>query len=81
MLATEQELKFTGYIWYYSTIVEVSVSFFAMDAIISETRHQIIMNFYQQNSSEGMRFTDKHFKKKRSPQNFQASSLYQGVSG
>ena len=52
-----------------------------MDAIISETRHQIITNFYQQDSSEGMRFTDKHFQKKCSPQNFQASSLFQGVSG
>ena len=27
-----------------------------MDAIISETRHQIIMNFYQQNSSKEIHF-------------------------
>ena len=49
-----------------------------MDAIISEMRHQIDTNFYQQNFSEGVRFIDKHFLKKRSPQNFLASSSFQG---
>ena len=49
-----------------------------MDAIISETRHQIIMNFYQQNSSEGMRFTDKHLKKNGIPKTFKQAVYSRG---
>ena len=49
-----------------------------MDAIISETRHQIITNFYRQNSSEGMRFTDKHFKKNGVPKTFRQAVYTKG---
>ena len=49
-----------------------------MDAIISETRHQIITNFYQQDSSEGMRFTDKHFQKDVVPKTFKQAVYSRG---